>query len=165
MKKRKREPDQLDEIIQKLKIMSVSYGFPEPGNLRSKNKKEIKKTIKSFSAMLQQRDNDMRFRKTVGERFRKVELELNSEQRKNQSLTEKKNKLEREVKRNKNIITTAEDKNKAESNKKKQDMANAKKMVGDMRHKIEMMTKEMKRKDRQIGKRFLFINILPNILY
>lgn len=44
--KNKREPDELDEIINKLQLMVVGYGFPEPGNLRSKNKKEVKKTIK-----------------------------------------------------------------------------------------------------------------------
>ena len=41
-KKKKRAPDELDAVLEKLKIMVVSYGFPEPGNLRSKNKKEIK---------------------------------------------------------------------------------------------------------------------------
>jgi hypothetical protein len=69
-KRKRKEPDQLDEVIQKLQIMVVGYGFPEPGNLRSKNKKEIKSTIKSFSAMLQQRENDVRFQKTVGEKFK-----------------------------------------------------------------------------------------------
>jgi hypothetical protein len=69
-KKKRKEPDQLDEIIHKLQIMVAGYGFPEPGNLKSKSTKEIKKTIKAFSAMLQQRDNDVRFRNTVGERFK-----------------------------------------------------------------------------------------------
>jgi hypothetical protein len=69
-KRKRKEPDQLDEVIQKLQIMAVGYGFPEPGNLRSKNKKEIKSTIKCFSAMLQQRENDIRFQKTVGEKFK-----------------------------------------------------------------------------------------------
>ena len=81
-KKKKRQPDKLDEIISKLQVMVVGYGFPDPGNLRSKNKKEIKKTIKWFSAMLQQRENDMRFRRSVNEKFRKIELELDSEMRK-----------------------------------------------------------------------------------
>lgn len=77
--------------------MVVAYGFPDPGNLRSKSTKEIKKAVKCFSAMLQQRENDMRFRKSVNEKFRKVELELDSEMRKNKQLTEKKAKLDREV--------------------------------------------------------------------
>lgn len=47
--------------------------------------------------MLQQRENDMRFRKTVNEKFRKVELELDSEMRKNKQLIDKKTKLDREV--------------------------------------------------------------------
>jgi chromosome segregation ATPase len=132
--------------------MVVGYGFPEPGNLRSKNKKEIKKTIKCFSAMLQQRDSDIQFRKSVNDKFRKMELELSSEQRKNQTLVEKKAKLDREVTRSKNIISSTKDKIKDDSTKVKQEVAGARKLANDLKHKTEMLEKELKRKDKQIEK-------------
>jgi len=151
-KKKKRAPDELDKIIDNLKVMAVSYGFSEPGNLRSKNKREIKMTIKCFSEMLQQREKDVLFRKSVNERFRKLELELNSEILKNESLVDKKTKLDREVKNSKNMMTTAQDKIKDETSKTKQEAANIKKLLNDFKLKNEMMEKELKRKDRYVEK-------------
>ena len=58
----------LDEAIKKLKIMTVSMGFPEPGNLRSKNTKEVAKTLKCFAEILKQRDQDLNFRSSVNDR-------------------------------------------------------------------------------------------------
>lgn len=147
---KKREPDQLDEIIDKLQIMAVGYGFPEPGNLRSKNKKEIKKTIKWFSSMLSQRDSDIRFRKNVGEKFRKVQLELSTEMRRNQVLWDKKAKLDREVASTENKLVTKEDEIREESYKNKQELDNANRMINEYKYKIKMMEKEMNRKDLEI---------------
>ena len=42
----------IDEAIKNLKIMTVSMGFPEPGNLRSKNPREVSMTLKCFAAIL-----------------------------------------------------------------------------------------------------------------
>jgi chromosome segregation ATPase len=82
----------------------------------------------------------------------KIELELSSEQRKNQNLVEKKSKLDRVITMNKNEIASTKDKIKDDTSKTKMEMTNAKKMVGDMKMKIEMMEKELKRKDRIIEK-------------
>ena len=130
----------------------VGYGFPEPSNLRSKMKKEIKKTLKCFSAMLQQRESDMAFRKSVNEKFRKMELQLHSEMRKNQALEEKKNKLDREVVRSKNLLSSTKDKIKDDTTKSKMEQANIRKLTSDLNHKVEMMAKELKRKDKTIDK-------------
>lgn len=151
-KKKKRAPDELDKVIEKLQIMVVSYGFPDPGNLRSKNTKEIKKTIKCFSEMLQQRERDIRFRQTVNEKFRKMELDLDLEVRKNQALIEKKAKLDREITKNKNIISSTNDKIKDDTSKAKIETVNMKKLIGDLKKKVEKMEKELKRKDRNLEK-------------
>jgi hypothetical protein len=82
----------------------------------------------------------------------KIELELHSEQRKNQTLVEKKTKLDRLITKNNNEISSTRDKIKGDTSKTKLEMTTAKKMVGDMRMKIEMMDKEQKRKDRIIEK-------------
>ena len=57
-------------------------GFPEPGNLRSKEKREVQKTLKCFAIILRQRQADLNFRSIVNDKFRESETEqLNVEQK------------------------------------------------------------------------------------
>lgn len=102
--------------------------------------------------MLQQREADMRFRKSVNDKFRKTELELHQALRKNEALEEKKAKLNREVTMSKNMLSSTKDKIKDDSSKKRQEELSTKKLVKGLESKVEMMTKELKRKDKQIEK-------------
>jgi hypothetical protein len=42
----------MDNAIEKVKINIISYGFPDPGNLRSSKKKDVRMRIKTIVAML-----------------------------------------------------------------------------------------------------------------
>ena len=42
----------IDSAIAFLKASLASYGHPEPGDLKSRDKKEIKKTLKCFRSLL-----------------------------------------------------------------------------------------------------------------
>ena len=49
-------------IVEKIRIHIASFGFPDPGNIRSSKKKDVKLTLKCFSSMLKQRQRDLDFR-------------------------------------------------------------------------------------------------------
>lgn len=70
----------------------------------------------------------------------------------NQTLVEKKAKLDREVTMSKNIISSTKDRIKDDSTKIKQEISSSKKLANDLKHKSEMLEKELKRKDKQIEK-------------
>ena len=46
------EGDAIDQAITKLKFHLLSFGFPDPGNLRSHKKKDVKLRIKCYGALL-----------------------------------------------------------------------------------------------------------------
>jgi hypothetical protein len=47
--------DHIDRAIIKLKYHLLSFGYPDPGNLRSHKKKDIKLRLKCLAALLKQR--------------------------------------------------------------------------------------------------------------
>ena len=55
----KKDVDQLEQALDKIKYHIISYGFPDPGNIRSSKRKDTRQRLKTFAAMLKQRQKDM----------------------------------------------------------------------------------------------------------
>ena len=47
--------DEMDMAIEKLKTHILTNGFPDPGNLRSSKKKDVRMRIKCIVSLLKQR--------------------------------------------------------------------------------------------------------------
>ena len=45
----------LDGLIEKLKLQVVTMGFPDPGNLKSIKRKDVKQRIRCIAALMNQR--------------------------------------------------------------------------------------------------------------
>ena len=56
------EEDQLIKACNKLKFHVASFGDPDPGNLRTSKKKDVKLRLKCISTMLKQRQRDMDYK-------------------------------------------------------------------------------------------------------
>ncbi|CDW89511.1 UNKNOWN [Stylonychia lemnae] len=54
--------DELDSAIIKITDHLASFGFPDPGNLRSNKKKDVRKRIKCLVQLLKQRQRDLDYR-------------------------------------------------------------------------------------------------------
>lgn len=87
----------LDITINALKEHLLSFGFPECGNLKSAKKKDIKQTIKAFSAILKQRQKDIEFKNSVGAKMRRLEQDKETFEAKIKNIGQEKTQLEKEV--------------------------------------------------------------------
>lgn len=67
--------DELDLQIEDLSAQIMLSSLPNPGNLRSSKKKDVKMRLRCLNAMLQQRQKDMQFRESHSERFRRLEMD------------------------------------------------------------------------------------------
>ena len=63
------EDDAIDRAIKKVKFHIMTFGYPDPGNLKSSKRKEIKLRIKCMAAMLKQREKDIEYRQQFDNRL------------------------------------------------------------------------------------------------
>lgn len=66
------EDDAMERAIKKLKFHLGTFGFPEPGNLRSSKRKEVKLRIKCFTTMLKQREKDIEYRQQCDSKYNRL---------------------------------------------------------------------------------------------
>ncbi|TNV80114.1 hypothetical protein FGO68_gene13387 [Halteria grandinella] len=56
------EEDLLTKACQRMKFQITSFNLPDPGNLRSSKKKDVRLRLKCLNAMLRQREKDVEYR-------------------------------------------------------------------------------------------------------
>eukprot|EP00347_Sterkiella_histriomuscorum_P018424 403345562 len=67
--------DLIDRAITKLKYHLLSFGYPDPGNMRSNKKKDIKLRIKCMAAILKQRQKDLDYRQNIDQKLSRLQYD------------------------------------------------------------------------------------------
>lgn len=142
----------LEQTISYLNTMLVSVGFPEAGNLKSSKAKEIKVTLKCFSEIIKQRQADLDFKSSVGENMAKAEQQIVTLTQKNQLMTAKNEKLARKLALQTNEMSAVNMKSKDKNVKNQYQKNSDKKIINDLKTKLTMMKKEVKRKETEFNK-------------
>lgn len=88
--------DPLDRTINKLKFHIMSFGFPDPENLRSSKKRDIRARIKCMAAMLKQRQKDIDYRHQVDPKMSRLQQDRDMFEDKYRKALSKINDLEKE---------------------------------------------------------------------